>query len=359
MRKTIRINGVRVSKNFSRKSDSDRWYAEMKRQKELNAGGLELPASCPALNEFAIDWLKNRRDNGQPLSSFIQDECRLRVYILPDFGNRKLNEIFTTDWENFLNRVISKHQLSPATRNRIRSLISKMYNDALRKNFVVKNPIILIPKLKESIEKWDCWTSKDEVTKYLSAARSENPVLLLYGSLALNTGARIGEILGLDISDIHLDERRFRISKILEDASGEVQNRTKTMNDRWLGINDALAEVFEIYFSKTNKVNLNTPLIHKPDGTRYDHRSIRKAHEQICKIAQVKTIRIHDLRHTFASHYIMNGGSLTELQALLGHSSPMMTLKYAHLAPGFLETRSRVVSFGTDREILRIVCNER
>ena len=45
----------------------------------------------------------------------------------------------------------------------------------------------------------------------------------------------------------------------------------------------------------------------------------------------------------------MNGGSLAELQGLLGHSSPMMTLKYAHLSPGFLESRANVVSFAIQK----------
>jgi site-specific recombinase XerD len=85
----------------------------------------------------------------------------------------------------------------------------------------------------------------------------------------------------------------------------------------------------------------------RPDGTRHEHRAIRKFHIQLCHQAQVREIRVHDLRHTFASHYIMNGGSLTELQGLLGHSSPMMTLKYAHMSPGFLESRAKVVSFST------------
>ena len=75
------------------------------------------------------------------------------------------------------------------------------------------------------------------------------------------------------------------------------------------------------------------------------HSKVQERTKGYGEVAQVREIRIHDLRHTFASHYIMNGGSLTELQGLLGHSSPMMTLKYAHLAPGFLECRAQVVSF--------------
>ena len=57
-------------------------------------------------------------------------------------------------------------------------------------------------------------------------------------------------------------------------------------------------------------------------------------------------IRIHDLRHSFASHFVMNGGSINDLQGMLGHSSPMMTQRYAHLAPGYLESKASVVQIG-------------
>ncbi len=346
-RKTIRINGERVSKYFSRKVDADRWYQEKKRTKELNQSGVDVQQESPSLRDYALLWLKTRLANGQPLSSFNQEEARLRKYVLPTFGHRKLSEINSADWESFLDKLISKHALNPATRNRVRAMMSKMYNDALRKNLVSKNPITLLPKLKESMKKWDYWGTAEETEKYLDEAKNENYSHFLYASLALNTGARIGEILALEWKDVDLKQRRIRIWRILEDASSKVQERTKGFNERWLGINDALLEAFLYYKAQTKFLEPDTPLVHKPNGSRHDHRTVRKIHGQLCRKAAVREIRIHDLRHTFASHYIMNGGSLTELQGLLGHSSPMMTLKYAHLAPGYLESRAKVVSFAT------------
>lgn len=363
-RKTIRIHGERISKYFSRKTDADRWYLEMKRKKERTESGVEIALESPCLKDYALSWLKTRLANGQPLSSFNQEEARLRRYILPAFGHRKLSEILSNEWEEFLDRLISKHQLTPATRNRVRALLSKMYNDALRKNLVPRNPITLLPKLKESMKKWDYWGSLDETEKYLATAKNEHHCHYLYASLSLNSGARIGELLALDIRDVDLEKRRIRIWRILEDASGKVQERTKGSTERWLGINDALFEAFEFYKAQTKFLDPSTPLIHRPNGARHDHRTIRNIHGKLCQQAQVREFRIHDLRHTFASHYIMNGGSLTELQGLLGHTSPMMTLKYAHLSPGFLESRAKVVSFQLRKEdqvprTLRLVSSEK
>jgi site-specific recombinase XerD len=54
------------------------------------------------------------------------------------------------------------------------------------------------------------------------------------------------------------------------------------------------------------------------------------------KRAGIKGFRFHDLRHTFASHFVMRGGSLKTLQAILGHADYKMTLRYSHLSPAHL-----------------------
>jgi len=60
----------------------------------------------------------------------------------------------------------------------------------------------------------------------------------------------------------------------------------------------------------------------------------------------LKKIRPHDMRHTFASHFMMKGGNILTLQRVLGHSTLAMTLRYAHLAPDFMKDEMRKVSFG-------------
>jgi site-specific recombinase XerD len=149
---------------------------------------------------------------------------------------------------------------------------------------------------------------------------------------------------------LNLQHRRIHIAKIFEETSGQVFRRTKGHKERWLGINDSLSEALIEYRNLTRYNKSSDPVICDQQGQRLYERYIRYAHKRLCQRAGVKSLRVHDLRHTYASHYIMNGGSLVELQSLLGHSSPTMTLKYAHLAPGYLEKKASVVSFSLPKE---------
>lgn len=349
-RKSIRIQGEKIEKVFSRKADGDRWYLEKKREKELVENGLALLKSDILVSDFANAWLEKRRLNGKPLSSWESDETRLRLYILPEFGSREMNKITTKDWEGFMDGLVADELVAPATRNRIRSLANKMYNDGLREEVVSTNPVRVIPKLKESMDAWDYWASVDEIMSYLTEAKNESASFYIFACMSLNLGTRIGETLALDHSDLNLQHRRVHIAKIFEETSGQVYRRTKGHKERWLGINDSLSAALMEYRSLARYNKPSDPVICDKQGQRLYERYIRFAHKRVCQRAGVKSLRIHDLRHTYASHYIMNGGSLVELQSLLGHSSPTMTLKYAHLAPGYLEKKASVVSFSLPKE---------
>ncbi|MBI2519305.1 MAG: tyrosine-type recombinase/integrase [Bdellovibrio sp.] len=61
-----------------------------------------------------------------------------------------------------------------------------------------------------------------------------------------------------------------------------------------------------------------------------------------------KRIRFHDLRHTFASHFMMSGGNLYDLQKILGHTQFEMTQIYAHLSPDHLANKTQILSFGSE-----------
>ena len=274
------------------------------------------------------------------------DEERLRKWILPAFGQRILQRINSQEIESFLDRLVTKEELSSGTRNRIRAVLHKLYNDAKRQGLIPFNPVSNALIWKEQKQTFDYWQTLEECQNYLREAEKESSSFYVFAVLALNTGARVGELIALQNHDVNLTNRRIHLCKLKEYRGGEICKRTKGGGDRWLGMNDELHQVLRTHRQSTNFCGANDFVVHHANGGSMDANTIRRIHWRVCTKANLRKLRIHDLRHTFASHYVMNGGSLHDLQALLGHSSPVMTQRYAHLAPGYLESKAQVVQIG-------------
>lgn len=344
-RRFIRIHGKLISKRFSRKTDADRWYVEKKREKELVESGMHSPVTLIPLAVYADRWMASRKAQGKPESSWKTDERRLRLHILPRMGSRMIQQIVRREWDEFLEKLVTDQNLHPKTRNRVQALLCKMYNDALRQEVVTANPLAMIPKLRETQDAWDYWHTEDECSRYLAASAEEGSVFQLFAALALNTGARVGELLALRYEDVQLHQRSIHIWRTYEQETRKVVERTKGKADRWLGINDALYETLVRQWAEPGSRSPEALLLSLEAGRPINEWMIRLRHRRTCDRAGVKRIRVHDLRHTYASHYVMRGGSVADLQGLLGHSSSMMTMKYAHLVPGHLKSKSNVVCF--------------
>ena len=158
------------------------------------------------------------------------------------------------------------------------------------------------------------WLTQEEITKLLDAcSESRNKELRSAVVIAINTGLRLGELLGLTWDRVDLSRGVIRLEQ------------TKSGRRREVPLNDASYRAF---------VSLNP----KDDGRVFQTRYIKTAYNNAATAAKLEDITFHTLRHTFASWAVMRGVSLKELQELLGHATLAMTMRYAHLAPEHLRT---------------------
>lgn len=147
-------------------------------------------------------------------------------------------------------------------------------------------------------------------TDYLS------PMVLL----ALNTGMRRGELLGLEWGSVNLP------GKLLTITAGNAKSRKA----RHLPLNTEALDVLTRWKKQAGK-DARLVFPSPKTGGRMDN--INSSWEEICIDAKLTDFRFHDLRHTFASRLVMAGVDLNTVRELLGHSDIRMTLRYAHLAP--------------------------
>jgi integrase len=153
------------------------------------------------------------------------------------------------------------------------------------------------------------WLTEDEIRRLLEACgKSRNRELRTAVVLAINTGLRRSELLGLTWDQVDLSRGVIRLEM------------TKSGKRREVPLN---AESYAALVS----------LGPKDTGRVFSKQSLRKAYENAVGNATLDDVNFHTLRHTFASWAVMRGVSLKELQELLGHSSLAMTMRYAHLAP--------------------------
>ena len=208
---------------------------------------------------------------------------------------------------------------SAATVNRYLAAISHVYTIAWREwNWINHNPVLNIKKLKEPRGRVR-FLNEQERQRLLDNC-NESRSLFLYPIivLALSTGMRRGEILGLRWRDVDFDTKRIVIQE------------TKNGERRAVPLVGTALQLIE-------KLKINARdskddyIFHSPEN-RTKRCSIRTAWEFAIKRSEIENFRFHDLRHSTASYLAMNGASLLEIADILGHKTLQMVKRYSHLS---------------------------
>jgi len=163
----------------------------------------------------------------------------------------------------------------------------------------------------------------DESDRVIKAAAPEWRTFIV---VALKTGLRVGELLALKWEDLDLVAGQLVVRRTLwQDQEGPPKggrNRKVPLSD------EALVAL------KAHRHLKGAYVFCEPEGRRLTHSRVKDVVPSTCKKAQLaKRLTTHGLRHTFASHLVMRGVSLTAVKELLGHESIEMTLRYSHLSP--------------------------
>jgi integrase len=177
--------------------------------------------------------------------------------------------------------------------------------------------------------------SHDEIQRLLSACDQINhPFLQLFIRFLLLTGARKGEARTAKWKDIDFAAAVWKVP------------RTKNGRSRRIMLSASALDVLAQTKDRVRELGLMVGpdqyvFVNPRTKTRYN--SFNIAYYKARDLAGLSDVRIHDLRHTYASLLINNGVSLYEVQELLGHSSASMTQRYAHLLPNRLHSRTEIV----------------
>ncbi|MED3690351.1 site-specific integrase [Peribacillus butanolivorans] len=192
---------------------------------------------------------------------------------------------------------------------------------------------------------WD----EEEVNRFLKVAK-EDPVYIVF-YLALTTGMRQGEILGLRWKDINLEKGLLNIKQTLSHDGKTFLSGAKTKSSlRTINLSLSSIKVLITRKLTVSKEKLSIGPIYQDfdlvactqHGTPLNPVNIRRTFKRMIKMADVPEIRFHDLRHTHATLLLSNGVHVKVISERLGHSNIKVTLDtYSHVLPSMQEEVAR------------------
>jgi integrase len=207
---------------------------------------------------------------------------------------------------------------SPSTVNRYLAALSHCFTVAVKEwGWIEFNPLLKVTKPKEPRGRVR-FLDDAERTRLLTACKaSKSPDLYPAVILALSTGARAQELLGLRWPQVDLARK---VATLHETKNGERR------------VLPLAGPALELLRERSNARRLDTDLIF-PGRTRPTKPvDLRTPFETALKAARIEDFHWHDLRHTAASYLAMNGASLAEIAEVLGHKTLAMVKRYAHLS---------------------------
>jgi len=193
-----------------------------------------------------------------------------------------------------------------------------------REGILDRNPMdgVAIPKVPSTFPEV---LSSEEMASLLKAARAptwhgaRNHALI---ALFCDTGLRLNELVSLDVDDVDLNALSVRV------------RRGKGDKERRAYIGHTLARALRRWIEIRPFAAGSTAFFCTTSGRRLDKRNVARIIERVASKAGLENRRVHPhiLRHTFATHYIQNGGDPFSLQRILGHSDIKTTMIYVNLA---------------------------
>jgi integrase len=329
------LEGKRVSFTSKSKRDCQEWLRRTLGQIDQ---GLRFAGTQMTVGEYVTYWYENSKLTWQWITG-AQYQQIIRDYIIPGIGNIKLKNLVPDIVDRFYIKL-SEQGKSPRTIHIVHSIFHRSLEEACRKRFILYNPAhgAILPKrpLKEMNI-----LEEPQISQFLIAAQTSRYETLYY--LAITTGMRQGELLGLKWSDVNWFRGTILVQRQAkrETGKGIILRQLKTHASlRTVKIGEGALQALRrqkeyVQFLKEDASqhwHENSLVFPSPTGNPLDQSNVLKDYYATLERTGLPRIRFHDLRHTAASMMLNHNVPLMVISKMLGHSRPSTTLDiYGHL----------------------------
>ena len=293
------------------------------------------------LGDYLDDWLETSVKPTVRDSTYRLYRGHVKHHITPFLGGVSVVSLNPQQVQLFIN-TLSEGDLSNATIHRIRGTLRKALNQAQVWGMVDRNVATLVSLPKEERKRFEPMTPEQlqKLLKQIEGDRLE----VLY-TLALSTGMRIGEVLGLQWEDIDFDRRVIHIRNQLGRQEGTfVLSPPKTpQSRRTIPLPQEMVDALRAHKSTQLEEGITAwdggDLVFRTSkGGPFDGPNVTRYLQRHAKEAGLPRIRFHDLRHACATFLLAQGVELQVVKEILGHSQISLTADtYAHVLPSLKE----------------------
>lgn len=338
-------DGKTKYKCFSGKSQ-----AEVKRKiREFNKLTDAIDPTEVSVKTYMDNWLLNAKKGKIKDSSYDRLENTAKHQVIPFLGDFHLSEVSTADIDSVL-KTLKENGLSYSSVKKAYDCINAMFTYAVKKRDITVNPAALVemPHKSEFEKKEIRYFTPTEAARIIEECGrlySTGTPVYPYGDafvLTMNTGLRIGELLGLQKSDIDFEKREMHIrrnAQIVKNRNADgsrstgrrlVPSTTKTYSgNRRIALNNTAYEAAERLCRSHPESEY---VVRGANGNPIMHERLERSFYRVLRNCDIEPTGLHALRHTFASMLFANGTDIKTISTLLGHSSVKITIDtYVHL----------------------------
>lgn len=336
----ISLQGKRLTFTGKTKREVQAWIH--KTLDEID-NGLNFESTKTTLTVFMKEWLVSI-EPALRYNTIQQYEQVTHQYILPVLGNYPIRDIKPEQIQRLYNDMVNKGY-GLRTVQIVHSVIHRALVHGVRLGLLSRNPDDATTPPKPSRKEMR-FLDENQVQQLMIVAKAQNDHFFTLYYLAIATGMRQGELLGLCWADIDWEKGELTICRQLTKKKGggfELTTPKTKAGIRQISLGSNALEILQEH-REAQQLDRQAAGVHWQDqglvftssiGTPIDRSNMRWFFKALLKDAGLPDIRFHDLRHTAASLMLNNGIPLMIVSRRLGHAQPSITLDvYGHLIPG-------------------------
>jgi len=299
------------------------------------------------LGDYLEHWLSEVIEPDRKPATAASYRDMVRRHIAPELGHIRLDRLSAMNVRSFLRAKSTQtsvrgRPLSARSVRYLHAILRSALSQAVRDDLVSRNVCeLVLPPRSEQQPFQGSYLEPDQARALLSAA--EDTRFSTLWRLALTSGLRKGELLALQWDDIDLERGLLTVRRTVSRQAGRglVEGAPKTAESaRTMRLGSGSVEALRQHRELQAVERLRAAQLWKdsgrvfttPRGTIIDPRNLNRSLDELCAVARVPRIRVHDLRHTCATLLLAEGEPLEVIAERLGHSDARVTSQvYAHV----------------------------